>query len=490
MPGCEGKGCVGAGREGRGVLGECNGAERVALTRRHMNPDSEWKELTCGGPFPNMPAGKLSVFRNRQGEVTLDRPAEGVCSATVERDPEAFAKQYWRAARLQELRQSGVVAPVGPRRSPVANSRPSEASPRLVDDYLAELEPEPEPELELELEEEQHGRVVYMRGKMHRLGRSLWVGGIPDRLLAGGVVACEKALHSLFSRFGTVEKVTVREKYTESSSTRRVGMQSWAMVGYSSACHDAVDLAVAAEVTLSDAKLEVKELLAKERLSGRDLSDEGSLPEKWVEFKTNPGNNATPLGLETSRAFCCFRKATTSGKWSCECGGESTRKQTPLGGVTRRELKAAFLLFDIDGNGGIDADELSSTMRALATAGRMRAPSDAQIEKMMAEADEDGARTATVLSECFFWDVVDRLASYLLTSSWSPFVSQATERSTSKSSVTSSPTAICTLQPVRAASSRSISSQRTITLGSRDLKTRMQIARRRAANGWQQEMRS
>ena len=361
-----------------------------------MNPDSEWKELTCDSPCPDMPAGELSVFRNRQGEVTLDRPAEGVYSATVERDPEAFAKQYRRAARLQEMRQSGVVAPVHSGRSPVASSRPSEASPWLVDDYLEELELEPEPELE----EERHGRAVYVRGKMHRLGRNLWVGNIPDRLLADGVVACEKALQSLFSRFGTVEKVTVREKYTESSSTRRVGMQSWAMVGFSSACHDAVDLAVATEVTLSGAKLEVKELLAKGRLSGRDLSDEGSLPEKWVEFKTSPADK-TPLGLATSRAVCCFRKTPTSGKWYCECNGLSTRKQTTLGGITRQELKAAFLLFDIDGDGVIDADELSSTMRALAKAGRMRAPSDAQIAKMMAEADEDGARTATVLSECF-----------------------------------------------------------------------------------------
>ena len=62
---------------------------------RGMNPESEWKEVTCEGPFAEeLPAQTLSYFRNRQGETTLERPAEGVCSSTVERDPDSFVKQY------------------------------------------------------------------------------------------------------------------------------------------------------------------------------------------------------------------------------------------------------------------------------------------------------------------------------------------------------------------------------------------------------------
>ena len=60
-----------------------------------MNPESEWKEVTCEGPFSeDLPAQTLSIFKSRQGATSLERPVEGVCSSTVERDPDDFVKQY------------------------------------------------------------------------------------------------------------------------------------------------------------------------------------------------------------------------------------------------------------------------------------------------------------------------------------------------------------------------------------------------------------
>jgi hypothetical protein len=400
-----------------------------------MNPESEWKELACAGPFADLPAGKHSIYRNRQGELTLERPAEGVYASTAERDPEVFEKQYRRAARLQELRQTGLVSPVGPRHSLPAIQGPSEASQRLLDEAIAvavdpangdlcshPLQVEPDSGLELEPEPEedprqQHGRVVYQRGQMHHLGRSLWVAGIPDAYLKdGGPVACEKALRGEFSRFGTVDKVAIREKYKDSESHSPVGKQSWAMIGFSSSSHDAVDRALEAEVTLGGDKLEVEELLAKEHLSGRDLKHEGKLPEKWLEFHADAAETAF------SQRICCCRKATRTGKWSCQIG--AAREKKPLGAVSRQELRAAFELFDLDGNGAIDAEELSSTMRALAKAGRMASPSDSQIEAMMAEADEDGAYAAAVLNGHFslscFWTPPTRWHCDILPSAHTP----------------------------------------------------------------------
>ena len=87
-------------------------------------------------------------------------------------------------------------------------------------------------------------------------------------------------------------------------------------------------------------------------------------------------------------AVCCFRK--TKGKWVSRCGKVATRKKKPWNGATKEELGQAFNLFDMDGNGAIDKEELTFTMRQLAKTGRMKQPSDEQIETMLSQADEDG----------------------------------------------------------------------------------------------------
>ena len=325
--------------------------------------------------------------------------------------------RYRRAERLLELQRSGLVAsPSSKAKALPSISSPSEAGQRLLDEQLVELqqqlqlesdlapldqelhresaddhdnrgageiphlvELEPEPELDPRYPE--HGRTAYVRNKKHHLGKSLWVGGIPDAELAGKPDGCETALRNVFSRFGTVEKVTIREKYDDPTSHSPVGKQSWAMVGFDDESHDAVDRALEDEVMLGDATLEVKELVVKERLSDRHLNDEGKLPEKWVEFNSDPSQAA-----EYSQKLCCLRKATKTGRWSCG----AVKKKKSLGGASKAELRAAFEMFDHDGNNAIDEEELASTMRALAKAGRMSAPSDAQLTQMMSEADVDG----------------------------------------------------------------------------------------------------
>jgi|EP01043_Picozoa_sp_COSAG02_P022041 hypothetical protein len=59
-----------------------------AAAGARMNPESEWRELTCEGSQHG------SIYRNRQGELTLERPSEGVCASVVESDGAEFEKQY------------------------------------------------------------------------------------------------------------------------------------------------------------------------------------------------------------------------------------------------------------------------------------------------------------------------------------------------------------------------------------------------------------
>ena len=55
--------------------------------------------------------------------------------------------------------------------------------------------------------------------------------------------------------------------------------------------------------------------------------------------------------------------------------------------ASKEELLFAFQMFDADGNGVIDKDELTLTMGRLAKAGRMRQPTHKQIDAMMSQAD-------------------------------------------------------------------------------------------------------
>ncbi|XP_076958246.1 caltractin-like [Bidens hawaiensis] len=69
-----------------------------------------------------------------------------------------------------------------------------------------------------------------------------------------------------------------------------------------------------------------------------------------------------------------------------------TKKQNPSGRhhgftqQTKQEMKEAFDLFDADGNGTIDARELSNAMRALGFE-----MTKEQINEMIAEGDRDGS---------------------------------------------------------------------------------------------------
>lgn len=223
--------------------------------------------------------------------------------------------------------------------------------------------------------------MVTLHGKEHHLGHDLWVGRINDAELAHGVAGCEHALSNVFARYGTVERVQVREKYNVAESLSPIGKQSWAMVGFAPSCNDAVDRALADEVKLGDEVLDVKPLRVKEELGSHH---DGSLGQNYIDFRTKGRG-----GQEFVQKICCFHKASRTGKWSCRFGGPKKKKK-PFGGVTRKELEAAFEMFDQDGNGVIDQKELTSTMRELAKKGRMTQPSDAQLEQMMLEADGDG----------------------------------------------------------------------------------------------------
>merc|ERR1719284_808737 len=61
------------------------------------------------------------------------------------------------------------------------------------------------------------------------------------------------------------------------------------------------------------------------------------------------------------------------------------KKQTALDEEQKKEIKEAFDLFDVDGSGSIDIKELTVAMKALGCE-----PKPGEIEKMIAEVDDDG----------------------------------------------------------------------------------------------------
>ena len=97
--------------------------------------------------------------------------------------------------------------------------------------------------------------------------------------------------------------------------------------------------------------------------------------------------------MRHAKTVCCFRKA--SGKWVCDwgrlrCWKSYTTVRAGYSNASKEELLFAFQMFDADGNGVIDKDELTLTMGRLAKAGRMRQPTPKQIDVMMSQADKDG----------------------------------------------------------------------------------------------------
>merc|ERR1711959_414923 len=63
----------------------------------------------------------------------------------------------------------------------------------------------------------------------------------------------------------------------------------------------------------------------------------------------------------------------------------SGKKRTELDASEKQEIKEAFDLFDTDGSGNIDVKELTIAMKALGCE-----PKPGEIEKMIAEVDDDG----------------------------------------------------------------------------------------------------
>merc|ERR1711937_62184 len=61
------------------------------------------------------------------------------------------------------------------------------------------------------------------------------------------------------------------------------------------------------------------------------------------------------------------------------------KKKTELDEKEKQEIKEAFDLFDVDGSGNIDLKELTIAMKALGCE-----PKPGEIEKMIAEVDDDG----------------------------------------------------------------------------------------------------
>merc|ERR1719231_2241278 len=61
------------------------------------------------------------------------------------------------------------------------------------------------------------------------------------------------------------------------------------------------------------------------------------------------------------------------------------KKKTALDEKEKQEIKEAFDLFDVDGSGNIDLKELTVAMKALGCE-----PKPGELEKMMAEVDDDG----------------------------------------------------------------------------------------------------